>query len=135
MRQEIATAAEQMVGTPFRAMGREPGRALDCVGVVLCAHWMAGYPMEDFGRRYNLDSIDPEVVERELARRLRRVDSSRPEAGDVFLMGAKTPCGGQHLGIWTGDVLVHADQVKGCVIAHRADRRVLKRVRSIWRTT
>lgn len=53
----FANAAQSMVGTPFRLHGREPGRGLDCVGLVSASLEMAGRP-HTVPRGYRLRNLD-----------------------------------------------------------------------------
>lgn len=56
--QDFAAAAASMIGTPFRLHGREPGRALDCVGVVSAALQRVGRPHR-VPLGYRLRNTDP----------------------------------------------------------------------------
>jgi cell wall-associated NlpC family hydrolase len=47
MRSEFIAAARACVETPFRHQGRVPGRALDCVGLVVCAARAVGIQVID----------------------------------------------------------------------------------------
>ncbi|WP_245892441.1 hypothetical protein [Novosphingobium guangzhouense] len=75
---DLAAAALGLLGTPFRLHGREPGIALDCVGVIEAAfvragravHLANGYPLRN--RAVPDDWLDParlgmEVVDDALA--------------------------------------------------------------------
>jgi hypothetical protein len=87
------------VGTPFRLHGRDAA-GLDCVGVAAAA-FGAAVPTG-----YALRSGDLARLEAGLAAAgLVRGDDAR--AGDLIVL---RPGPGQlHLGVWTGDGLVHAD--------------------------
>jgi len=96
----IVARARDCVGIRFRAQGR--GRdGLDCIGLVA-----ASLGIEQARADYALRGGPNEMVAAELrAAGLRPV--ARPAAGDVLVMQAGP--GQLHLGIWTGDGLVHAD--------------------------
>jgi len=111
-----------MVGTRFRPQGRGP-TGVDCVGLVAAALGRDGVRAD-----YALRGGDLEALAAELAAAgLRGV--GMPAAGDVLVMQAGPAQ--LHLGVWTGDGLVHADA---------GLRRVVERpgvvpwpVLSIWR--
>lgn len=42
---KLATAAEALVGTPFRLGGRDPATGLDCIGLVVAAMEAIGRPV------------------------------------------------------------------------------------------
>ena len=52
--------ARRWIGTPWRHRGRQPGRRLDCVGLVVCALHAAGRPVKDrqvYGRDAEKDAL------------------------------------------------------------------------------
>ena len=92
--------ARALVGTPFRLHGRDAA-GVDCVGLVALAWQRADIPTG-----YALRSCDPAVIESPLrAMRFRR--RRKVKTGDIFVLNAWPAQ--LHLGIWTGDSLVHAD--------------------------
>ncbi len=89
-----------MVGTPFRLHGRDV-RGVDCVGLVALA-----WRRTDIPTGYAVRTWDPSVLEQPLrAIRFRRRRKVKP--GDIFILNAGPAQ--LHLGIWTGESLVHAD--------------------------
>ncbi|MFS0772821.1 peptidoglycan endopeptidase [Sphingomonas sp. 1P08PE] len=99
--------ARALVGARFRLHGRDAATGLDCVGVVALA-----LGIDDVPTGYPLRGGDPERWTAVLDARLRRVATWG--AGDLLLM--TTGPGQLHLGIWTGDALVHADVALGRVV-------------------
>lgn len=97
----VVKRARALVGTRFRAQGRGAGEGLDCVGLVAAA---LGYA--DVRRDYALRGGAVAVLEGELAA-AGLVPGGEALAGDVLVLRAGP--GQLHLGIWTGDGLVHAD--------------------------
>jgi len=97
----VVARARALVGGRFRSQGRDAVRGVDCVGLVAAA--LGKRPERD---DYALRGNRIERVEQGLhAVGLRPAD--RVTAGDVLVMrsGAEQ----LHLGLWTGDGLVHAD--------------------------
>lgn len=96
----VVARARDLVGTPFRLHGRDP-LGLDCVGLVALAWRRSVIPTG-----YALRTRDPAVIEQPLrTMRFRRRRKSR--AGDILILNAGPAQ--LHLGIWTGDGLIHAD--------------------------
>jgi hypothetical protein len=99
--EEIARAARACIGVPFRPQGRDPLRALDCVGLAGVA----------FGRRdlpsgYALRGGDVERIAAALAAMgLRRIGAAG--AGDLLLIA--TGPRQFHFAVKTQSGFVHAD--------------------------
>ena len=93
---------------PFRLHGRDR-RGLDCVGLVAWA-WEANAPTG-----YALRAAPGERIARELAA-LGFVPGEGPGA---IVLAAPGP-GQLHLGIWTGDGIIHADAVARRVVERAA---------------
>ena len=96
----VVARARECVGVRFRPQGR--GRdGLDCIGLVAVS-----LGLEQVRADYALRGGSPEALAEGLrAAGLRPVQG--PAAGDVLVMRAGPAQ--LHLGIWTGDGLVHAD--------------------------
>ncbi|MBX3562452.1 MAG: peptidoglycan endopeptidase [Sphingomonas sp.] len=97
----IVARARGLIGVRFRAQGRDPAAGLDCIGLVAAAAGIADPPSG-----YALRGGSAEVLAKGL-----RAAGFRPvramEAGDVLTL--RTGPEQLHLGIWTGDGLIHAD--------------------------
>lgn len=98
----IATA-RTLVGTPFRLHGRDSVSGVDCVGLVSLAFGRPGEAPSGYTMRGG-EGAAFETLLRTLRCKRRRV---APKRRDVFLL-ASGPAQ-FHLGIWTGDSLIHAD--------------------------
>ena len=102
---EAAVArARALIGTRFVAQGRVPSIGLDCVGLALIA-----YTVDPAGIRddYRLSGAHRGAILHFAHAKFRRVSRQRPRCGDLLLL---QPGATQwHLGIWTGDGLIHAD--------------------------
>lgn len=100
MSKRVIMRARDLVGIPFRLHGRDAG-GLDCVGLVALAYRQAAVPSG-----YALRTADAAAVTVPLkAMRFRKRRACRP--GDVLLLDAGPAQ--LHLGLWTGDSLIHAD--------------------------
>lgn len=92
--------ARALLGTPFR-LHRRDACGVDCVGLVALAHGREVVPTG-----YALRTADAGRWEAGLAAAgFARVDV--PIAGDVVILS--TGPAQLHLGLWTGDALIHAD--------------------------
>lgn len=58
------TAAQSLVGTPFRLHGRDAAHGLDCVGLVALAYAMGGLSLRDVPASYRLRGTPPADAER-----------------------------------------------------------------------
>lgn len=126
---EIITAARACVGTPFQHQGRIIGLALDCAGVIV--HTAA---------QFGLQSVEPTGYGRspcdgmleaaaDLQLYLQRVIDM--QAADVLMM--RFTGEPQHVGIYTGDTIIHAYESAGKVVEHRMDDKWLRRVVRVYR--
>ena len=112
---QLAIAAIEFLGTPFRLHGRDPRRGLDCVGLLIVSLRACGLPASD-PASYGLRNT-------EAARHLKHLELSgfgpalgRPEPGDVMIA---RPGPGQH------HVLI-CDSRKSFVHAHAGLRKVVR---------
>ncbi len=112
----IVAAARACIGTPFRHLGRVPGKALDCAGLAKASAETAGYAVVDmdaYGRTPVNGLLETTLDAQPCLRRVFRA----PQAGDLLLMRFKGDP--QHLAICAGDTLIHAWQTVGKVAEHR----------------
>lgn len=92
--------ARTLVGTPFRLHGRDV-QGVDCVGLVALA-----FRQSDVPSGYALRTADVVAVTAPMrAFGFRKRRTLKP--GDVVLLDAGPAQ--FHLGLWTGDSLIHAD--------------------------
>lgn len=92
--------ARALLGVRFRPQGRSAD-GLDCVGLAAAALELGGV-RSDYALR---SSAIEELAADLLGHRLRPAE--RREPGDLLVMRAGA--GQLHLGVWTGEGLVHAD--------------------------
>lgn len=105
MQADPATRARALIGTRFRLHGHDPATGLDCVGLIVAACPVIadaprGYPL----RGGSADRFAAMFIANRLTQR-----RGVPRRGDILLL---QPSAAQfHLGIWSGDSLIHADGV------------------------
>ncbi len=127
---DIIAAARETLGTPFRHQGRRAGQALDCAGVICHVCDRLGVPYAaplDYPRRPYAGQLEA-VLNAQPA--LSRVPGE-PQPGDILLMRfARDP---QHLGIWTGETLIHSWESAGKVAEHGMDDDWRRRIVAVYR--
>lgn len=99
----IARAARLCIGVPFRPQGRDPRRALDCVG-------LAGFAFgrDDLPQGYALRGGDLSRIRTELARRnLVPIEPDKAAEGDLLLIESAPRQ--LHFAVRTRSGFVHAD--------------------------
>ena len=125
---EIIAAARSALGVPFKHQGRSLS-GMDCAGLVV-----------HVARSLNLDYIDGDgysrrpyggLLETALDGQpcLERVTTRQP--GDVLLM--RFTGEPQHLGIFTGDALIHSYANVGKVCEHWIDEAWARRIARVYR--
>lgn len=102
--------ARALIGVRFRPQGRSAALGLDCVGLVVVAHDLPG---DAIRRDYALRGVERAAVEAGLAPWFRRVARTQAAPGDVVLI--EVAAGVLHLGIASGDGVIHADVRYGVV--------------------
>lgn len=106
-----AERARMLVGTRFRAQGRDRTTGLDCAGLAITAF---GLPPGQYRRDYRLRGEHRRELESALMRDFRRVARTKRKAGDVLLLGVAADQ--LHLAIKTCAGFVHADAKLGRVV-------------------
>jgi len=100
-----------LVGTRFVAQGRDPAIGLDCVGLALHAYAIEAAGVSD---DYRLSGAHRGAILAFARAKFRRVPQTRRRVGDLLLLRPGTAQ--WHLGIWTGDGLIHADIVSRRIV-------------------
>lgn len=119
VRDAIVRQAREFVGTPFRHQGRVPGRALDCLGVIVCVGRQL--KLFDHDRRdYPRVAPDGETLLREVARAgFRGIAPAAARPGDVYVMAmTRDP---QHVALVTDKGILHAWLAARAVVEHGLD--------------
>ena len=112
----IIAAAREFLGTPFRHLGRLPGKALDCAGLAVSVALALGLEVDDreaYGKTPANGLLEAML---DVQPGLRRVFRA-PQAGDLLLMRFNGDP--QHLAICAGETIIHAWQTVGKVVEHR----------------
>lgn len=109
--EQAVARARGLIGTRFVAQGRDPQIGLDCVGLALVAYEIEAARARD---DYRLSGAHRAAILDFAMGGFRRVARPRRRAGDLLLL---RPGAAQwHLGIWTGDGLIHADIISRRVV-------------------
>lgn len=104
MSNEVVDRARSLIGTRFRAQGREPLSGVDCLGLAMLAYEVDAGAIR---RDYRLGGDHRRELMEGLAHGFRRVAKSRTLAGDLMLLQISNDQ--FHLAIGTGAGFVHAD--------------------------
>ena len=110
MSMQAVERALSLLGTQFRAQGRDPRLGLDCLGLAMIAHRIDGQTIR---RDYRLSGDHRRELMAGLANGFRRVPPSQRRAGDLMLI--RVAANQYHLAIWTLAGFVHADARRGVV--------------------
>lgn len=110
MRNDAVDRARGLVGTRFRAQGRDPQFGLDCLGLVLVAYGIGANAVR---RDYRLSGDHRGELMAGLAGVFRRVARGALRAGDLMLV--EVSMRQVHLMVRTEEGFVHADARRGVV--------------------
>ncbi len=103
--------ARALIGTRFVAQGRDAASGVDCAGLAIHAYGIEAREVPD---DYRLSGDHRPMFVKLVSRWFRRVSWRRLVPGDLLLL---RPAPSQwHLGIWTGEGLLHADARRRSVI-------------------
>lgn len=123
---EFIEYARSLLGTKFVHQGRSV-HGLDCIGlVVLCADHVGVDISADYT---NYSRIPHGLLMPVMQENLIAVDEWEP--ADVLLMKFKNEP--MHVGIWTGDTLIHTYSVLGKVVEHSLDEKWKRRIVQAYR--
>lgn len=132
--EDIIAAARECLETPFRHQARVVGVGLDCAGVICHVASRLGLPHDtphDYPRNPYQGQLEQTLDAQPCLRLLSDVGEMQP--GDVLLMRfGRAP---RHLGVWTGETLIHAYEPAGKCCEHRLDDAWLARVVRVYRFT
>ena len=112
----IIAAARACLGTPFRHLGRAPGKALDCAGLAVAVARTLCLAVDDrdaYARTPANGLLEAMLDAQPCLKRVFRA----PQAGDLLLM--RFTGDPQHLAICAGETIIHAWQTVGKVVEHR----------------
>lgn len=116
---EIIRYARELLDMPFRHQGRAPSGKTDCAGVICHVASRGGVAHEDQSDYPRLPGGGRLEAALDAQPCLARVQLADVRPGDVLLMRfGRDP---QHLGIFTGNSLIHAYEPMGRVVEHGID--------------
>lgn len=127
---EIISAARSELGTPFAHQGRIPGKRLDCAGLLVRVATLLGVPVidrEGYARRPS-NSLLESALDKQPGIEQCPVELS---PGLLFLMRFRGEP--QHLGVCTGETLIHSYEPVGKVCEHRIDDAWQRRIVRAYR--
>lgn len=110
MSDDAVERARSLIGTRFRAQGRDPRLGLDCLGLAMVVYHVDGTAIR---RDYRLSGDHRRELMAGLVQGFRRVGPSQQRAGDLMLI--KVAAEQIHLAIKTDAGFVHADAQRGVV--------------------
>ena len=110
MRNEAVDRARRLIGTRFRAQGRDPQFGLDCLGLAMLAY---GVGQDEVRRDYRLSGDHRRELMAGLAEAFRQVKRGVVRAGDLVLI--EVSARQLHLAVRTETGFVHADARRGVV--------------------
>lgn len=106
-RSKILETAEACVGVKYKHQGRNPAIGLDCLGLAIYCAKEAGYTQIPDDRTYN-----PRVTSHDLRGTLNSYCRKKPRScimpGDLVLLRTGMEPVARHLGVFTGDFVIHA---------------------------
>lgn len=111
-RKDIVSIARSYIGTPFHHQGRQKGRGIDCVGLLVCVMRECGLNVEDQANYNGL--IDAGLLRLKLELHLIEITTYQVLSGDVYLLRiGRNP---QHIGIVSDVGIIHTHQNAGRVV-------------------
>ncbi len=100
----------QYLGIPFRLGGRDPATGIDCIGLVALVFGKVGNAPKGYAMRGASLARWAGELDRNF---LRRTDDAM-QSGDIALL--ETGPSTWHVGVWSGNALIHADVRRGRVV-------------------
>lgn len=110
MTMQAVERARSLLGTRFRAQGRDPRLGIDCLGLAMLAHRIDGTLVR---HDYRLRGDHRRELMAGLVSAFRRVPPSRQRAGDLILI--RVARDQYHMAIRTPAGFVHADARRGVI--------------------
>ena len=110
MSNDAVDRARSLIGTRFRAQGRDPQYGLDCLGLAIIAYRIDAAAIR---RDYQLSGDHRRELSAGLTGEFRRVARAKARAGDLMLI--EVAVRQLHLGLRMATGFVHADARRGVV--------------------
>lgn len=124
---DFVAAARKRIGLPFVHQGRTEF-GVDCVGLVVKSAEEIG--VDTSGDKTNYSRLPHGVLLPVLDDIMFRVDGDW-QVGDILVM--KFLNEPTHVGIWTGENIIHSYSTLGKVVEHRMDDKWKRRVVAVYR--
>lgn len=128
---QLAEAAQKLVGTRFMRQGRTL-LGVDCVGLLIVAAREIGVNLSQYDNRTYSHNPDPKDLKQRLDAGLQ--PATEIGVGSVLLLNGQA--GTQHIAIVAecamGLTVVHASNLRGCVIEHRMTKSFRETVAAIY---
>lgn len=129
---DIIAAARECIGTQFAHQGRVVGVGLDCAGVAVHAVRALGVGVLDvtgYGRTPNKGRLTAAMDAQPMLERV--PDIADRAAGDILLMRFLGEP--QHVGICTGEGIIHAYEAVGTCCEHDLCAKWVRRIVRVYR--
>lgn len=126
---DIIAYARECLGTPYLHQGRIVGLGLDCAGVIAHVAKRLGLKVletQGYARTPSQGLIELAADSQDWLERVFEM-----QAGDVLMM--RFTGDPQHVGIFTGENLIHSYLDIGRVVEHRLDTKWTARIMRIYR--
>jgi cell wall-associated NlpC family hydrolase len=127
--QEFVNHAKKYVGTPFLHQGRDKN-GMDCIGVVVVPLNEIGF-FEYDNKNYKRYGLGGEIIEI-LTKYCYQIDYPNTDlkAGDILMFSKQKS---QHLAIYTGYSIIHANNNIGKVVEHDLDDKWKELITRVYR--
>lgn len=129
--EDVSTIARSYVGSPFYTDGRIKGKAIDCLGIVVCVAWDLGWK----GPACTEFRLKPAKQALEEAERVfQLVPLKEPVAGALLViqLGSKRRSVDHFALLTTSNTIIHAHDGLGKVVEHTFDDSWRARVIFVW---
>lgn len=118
MTKNLADVVQEYVGTPYVHLGRKPGKALDCIGVVICGLREMGLEPEDWPNYGELPRESDLVSRLDDSPLVERV-TGEPMRGDILALRWKVKV--RHVAVLVDrKAVIRADYRRGVVRTYAA---------------
>lgn len=126
---DVVAEARAWLGVPFLHQGRSRN-GVDCIGYVaaVCAHLGALEPLNNLPHNY---ARNPQALLKDALRMLGRPTTL--EIGCIVLIKWPLTKDPSHVGIYTGESMIHCYEAVGRVVEHGYTTPWPERTESLWR--
>lgn len=104
---QVVRIAREYVGTPWVHQGRLKGKAIDCLGILVCVAREFGAKVVKDRTDYDQKAIDTDAMIDVMRYYMKEISYTQSRPGDVILFAINNRP--QHLGIKTNKGMIHAN--------------------------